>query len=198
MLLHHPPLVSVPPPPSDVTVNRSKTGGSEGRRRGGWRAGSESKVLKRDAFWSPLRVPRGCWPHACWQLALTSDPKTLLNVTRFGAPSVFRAAVGHTRAGNWPWPRTRKHYSFWFWAVPCVRALSPSRGENGRKKSRSDPYRLLHLTRSFPYLRKNMETRRKRERAYSVRFCGIPFFRIEPVFYSVFDKYGTSLICISV
>jgi hypothetical protein len=50
------------------------------------------------------------------------------------------------------------------------------RVENGRKNSRPDPYRFLHLTRPFPYLRKNMETGRKRERAYSVRFCGIPFF----------------------
>jgi hypothetical protein len=51
-----------------------------------------------------------------------------------------------------------------------------SRVENGRKKSRPDPYRFLYLTRPFPYLWKNMETGRKRERAYSVRFCGIPFF----------------------
>jgi hypothetical protein len=48
--------------------------------------------------------------------------------------------------------------------------------ENGRKKSCLDPYRFLYLIRLFSYLRKNMETGRKRERAYSVRFCGIPFF----------------------
>jgi hypothetical protein len=43
-------------------------------------------------------------------------------------------------------------------------------------KSCPNPYRFLHLTRLFPYLRKNMETGRNQERAYSVRFCGIPFF----------------------
>jgi hypothetical protein len=48
--------------------------------------------------------------------------------------------------------------------------------ENERKKSRLDPYHFLYLTRLFPYLRKNMEMGRKWERAYSVRFCGIPFF----------------------
>jgi hypothetical protein len=43
-----------------------------------------------------------------------------------------------------------------------------------------------------------METERKRERAYSVRFCGIPFFSGLNPYLSVFDKYGTSLICISI
>jgi hypothetical protein len=51
-----------------------------------------------------------------------------------------------------------------------------SRVENGRKKSRPDPYHFLYLTRLLPYLRKNMEMGRKQERAYSVCFCGIPFF----------------------
>jgi hypothetical protein len=64
------------------------------------------------------------------------------------------------------------------------------RVENGRKKSRPDPYRFLDLTRSFPYLRKNMETGQKRERAYSVHFCGIPFFRIEPVFIPYLTNMG--------
>jgi hypothetical protein len=50
------------------------------------------------------------------------------------------------------------------------------RVENRRNKSRPDLYRFLHLTRPFPYLRKNMETGRKWEMAYYVRFCGIPFF----------------------
>jgi hypothetical protein len=76
----------------------------------------------------------------------------------------------------------------------CPQVLLMSRGENGRKKFRLDPYRFLHLTQPFPYLRKNMETGRKRKMAYSVRFCEIPFFRIEPVF----DKFETSLICISI
>jgi hypothetical protein len=57
-----------------------------------------------------------------------------------------------------------------------------NRVENGRVKSRPDPYRFLHLSRLFPYLRKNMEMGRKQEMVYSVRFCGPVFIRIEHVF----------------
>jgi hypothetical protein len=54
---------------------------------------------------------------------------------------------------------------------------------NGRVKCRPDPYYFLYLTRLFSYLWKNMETGRKREKVYSVRFCGIRFFiRIELIF----------------
>jgi hypothetical protein len=88
------------------------------------------------------------------------------------------------------------------WGIMCMNSpkvrAHVNRVENGRKKSRPDPYRFLHLTRPFSYLRKNMETGRKRERAYSVRFFGIPFFSDWTRIYSVFDKYGMSLICISI
>jgi hypothetical protein len=69
--------------------------------------------------------------------------------------------------------------------IVCFADISPHviylllvsiRVENRQKKSCPDSYRFLHLIRLFQYLRKNMEMRRKRERAYSVRFCGIPFF----------------------
>jgi hypothetical protein len=40
--------------------------------------------------------------------------------------------------------------------------------------SRPVPFSIFNPT--FSYLRKNMKIERKREKAYSVRFCGIPFF----------------------
>jgi hypothetical protein len=58
---------------------------------------------------------------------------------------------------------------------PCKYAIIVLSVENGRVKSCSDPYHFLHLIRSIPYLRKNMETWRKQEMVYSVRFCGVPF-----------------------
>jgi hypothetical protein len=72
----------------------------------------------------------------------------------------------------------------------CTYQASTTRVENGRKKSRLDPYRFLHLTRPFLYLRKNIETGRKRERTYSVRFLRDPFFRIEPVFIPYLTNMG--------
>jgi hypothetical protein len=84
---------------------------------------------------------------------------------------------------RWCLPNTAKRHNQWK-GLYLYRRLdwddnfptSATRVENGWKKSRPDSYRFLHLTRPFSYLRKNMETGRKRERAYSVRFCGIPFF----------------------
>jgi hypothetical protein len=64
--------------------------------------------------------------------------------------------------------------------------LFPTRRvENERKKSRSDPYRFLHLTRPFLYLRKNMEMEWKREMAYSVRFCEIFFSGLNPYLFRI-------------
>jgi hypothetical protein len=73
--------------------------------------------------------------------------------------------------------------------APTWRLAARGHGHRGRLRAGAHPVCLnmverrkkfcpdfLHLTRPFPYLRKNMKMGRKRERTYSVRFCEIPFF----------------------
>jgi hypothetical protein len=72
------------------------------------------------------------------------------------------------------------------YAVAEAEKMAECRVENGRKISRSDPTRFLHLTRPFPDFRKNTGSGRvtgsestgagrKRERLFSVRIIGIPY-----------------------
>jgi hypothetical protein len=122
-------------------------------------------LVAQNRCWTPIRLAKRNLPHPTL-CVLCNQEKETINYFLIGC--VFAR-------------------QFWFYFLQRLgnSILTPQPGvrdENGRKKSRPDLYRFLHLTRPFPYLRKNMETGQKRERAYSVRFCGIPFFRIEPVF----------------
>jgi hypothetical protein len=71
------------------------------------------------------------------------------------------------------------------------------RVENGRKKSRLDPYLFPHLTRPFLYLRKKSRNRAETGESIMSVFVGSRFLSDLTCFYSVFKKSGLSPIHIS-
>jgi hypothetical protein len=78
-------------------------------------------------------------------------------------------------------------FSAGVWTI-CVRI------ENGRKKSRPDPYCFPHLTYLFLYFRKNLETGWKRKRVYSIRFRGILFSDLTEAQYTLAHKLKSHII----
>jgi hypothetical protein len=104
-------------------------------------------------FWNRVLDFFGNFQHVIFRITCTSLDKYYLFLYFFLDALRFFGIDGVGRQlGLTIWPLERTH-SF---LCTCYVLVISNRVENGRKKSRLDPYRFLHFTRLFPYLRKKI------------------------------------------